>query len=575
MTGAAHRRRVLPVGDRALLVECADPAEALALWHRLRAAPPAGVLEPVVAARTVLVRVAEGHLERVRAVLDRPDPPDPHPQDVGAPGTQRRGPAPTGGPEAREVVLETVYDGEDLSAVADLLGTSVEGVVAHHAGTVWTSGFLGFAPGFAYLRAADGWPEVPRLASPRTRVPAGSVAAAGPWSAVYPAASPGGWRLLGRTSTAVWDVDRADPALLPPGTRVRFVPVRGRAVGATAASARDVTDDGAAPVRADGAVPPVRAAPVAAPGRPALEVLQTGPLCLVQDLGRPGHLSLGVPTSGALDRRATVRANRLVGNDRGRAVLEVLLGGLVVRALEDVVVAVTGAPVPLRVARDDHERAVAVGRPFLLPAGAELRLGTPTTGLRTYVALRGGLGGPAVLGSRATDVLSGLGSPPLAVGDVLRLLPPSGTAVAVPPDGMPDGRQDGRDGAHDVATGPEHTVHVVPGPRADWLTPAARASLASHPWEVTDRSNRVGLRLAGPVLERAVTAELPSEGTVPGAVQVPPDGLPVVFLADHPVTGGYPVVAVVRDADLDLLGQVSPGDRVRLVPLGAALRDRP
>lgn len=567
---------MLPVGDRAFLVECADPAEALALWRRLRAAPPAGVVEPVVAARTVLVRVAEGHLERVRAVLDRPDP---HPQDVEAPGTQRRGPAPTGGPEVREVVLETVYDGEDLTAVADLLGASVEGVVAHHADTVWTSGFLGFAPGFAYLRAADGWPEVPRLVSPRTRVPAGSVAVAGPWSAVYPAASPGGWRLLGRTSTTVWDVDRADPALLPPGTRVRFVPVRGRAVGATDAPAHDATDDDAAPVRAAGAAAPVRAAAAAAPGRPALEVLQTGPLCLVQDLGRPGHLSLGVPTSGSLDRRATVRANRLVGNDRGRAVLEVLLGGLVVRALEDVVVAVTGAPAPLRIARDDHERAAAVGRPFLLPAGAELRLGTPPTGLRSYVALRGGLGGPAVLGSRATDVLSGLGPPPVRAGDVLRLLPPPGTAVAVPPDAVHGrrhgGSQGGQDGAHDVPTGPEHTVHVVPGPRADWLTPAARACLASHPWEVTDRSNRVGLRLAGPALERAVTAELPSEGTIPGAVQVPPDGQPVVFLADHPVTGGYPVVAVVRDGDLDVLGQVRPGDRVRLVPLGAALRDRP
>jgi allophanate hydrolase subunit 2 len=187
-----------------------------------------------------------------------------------------------------------------------------------------------------------------------------------------------------------------------------------------------------------------------------------------------------------------------------------------------------------------------------------------------------------VLGSRARDVLSGLGTPPLRAGDVLRLLPAPGTAVAGWPDGdvalpappgPPSERPSERASGHRSGSGAEHVVRVLPGPRADWLTPAARAVLAAHPWEVTARSNRVGLRLAGPALERAVGVELPSEGTVPGAVQVPPDGRPVVFLADHPVTGGYPVVAVVRDADLDLLAQVRPGERIRLVADGPTLHD--
>lgn len=544
--------RVLPAGDRALLVECPDAATALALWRRLRVGPPPGVVEPVVAACTVLVRVGEGAVDRVRVTLER-----------WVTGPEDRGDAPDGAGEsgagAGEVVIETVYDGADLPSIAVALGTSVEAVVARHQDTVWVSAFLGFAPGFAYLRAAEDWPEVPRHDSPRTRVPAGSVALAGPWSAVYPTASPGGWQLLGRTDATVWDVERAEPALLPPGTRVRFRPARARAV---------VGRGGAPPQPHAGQRPRdvvTTPHPQGEPGRPALQVLEPGPLCLVQDLGRRGHLSLGVPTSGALDRRAVVRANHLVGNDRDSAVLEVLLGGLVVRALDDVVVAVAGAPAPVHVDLGGRHRHPATGRPFLVPAGAELVLGPPAHGLRTYVAVRGGVGGPTVLGSRASDVLSGLGPPPVRAGDVLRVLPAPGTAVAGAAD----------EAAHDVPTGPEHTVRVLPGPRADWLTPSALTLLGRHRWEVTPRSNRVGLRLGGPALERAVTAELPSEGTVPGSVQVPPDGRPVVFLADHPVTGGYPVVAVVRDADLDLLGQLRPGDRLRLVPPSAGLRAQP
>jgi biotin-dependent carboxylase-like uncharacterized protein len=569
--------RVLPAGDRALLVECADAATALGLWRRLRAAPPPGVVEPVVAARTVLVRVGEGAVDRVRAALEGWVT---GPADRDAAGGAGE---PDGG--AGEVVLETVYDGADLLSLAAVLGTSVEAVVARHQGTAWVCAFLGFAPGFAYLRAVGDWPEVARHASPRTRVPAGSVAVAGPWSAVYPTASPGGWQLLGRTDAAVWDLERAEPALLPPGTTVRFRPVRARAlVGpAGAAPQEDPQEDPRGDQRGDQpgdqrgdqrgdprtARPPrdVAATPRTQDqlGRPVLEVLEPGPLCLVQDLGRRGHLSLGVPTSGALDRRAMVRANHLVGNDRDRAVLEVMLGGLVLRALDDVVVAVTGAPVPVRVDVDGRRRRPPSGRPFLVPGGAELALGSPAQGLRTYVAVRGGLGGPTVLGSRASDVLSGLGPPPVRAGDLLRVLPAPGTAVAGAPD----------DAAHAVPAGSEHTVRVLPGPRADWLTPSGLTLLATQRWEVTPRSNRVGLRLDGPELERAVTRELPSEGTVPGAVQVPPDGRPVIFLADHPVTGGYPVVAVVRDADLDRLGQLRPGDRLRLTPPAAGLRARP
>jgi biotin-dependent carboxylase-like uncharacterized protein len=280
-----------------------------------------------------------------------------------------------------------------------------------------------------------------------------------------------------------------------------------------------------------------------------LTVLAPGPLATVQDLGRTGWSSIGVPRSGAADRTAAALANRLVGNDPAAAVVEVTAGGLRVRAARTLLVAVTGAPVPVAV----DGRAAPLNGPLTLPPGAELALGLPPVGLRSYLAVRGGIDVPPVLGSRSTDTLSGLGPTPLRAGDVLRV-----------------GRLAAEEPVVDVAAvrapSAAPVVRVLPGPRRDWLEPAAWTALTSQDWTVTPDSDRVGLRLAGPVLRRSRTDELPSEGLVPGAVQVPPDGAPVLFLADHPVTGGYPVPAVVVTADLPAVAQLRPGDVLRFRP---------
>lgn len=277
-----------------------------------------------------------------------------------------------------------------------------------------------------------------------------------------------------------------------------------------------------------------------------LTVLAPGPFATIQDGGRVGWASIGVPRSGAADRSSAALANRLVGNRPEAAVVEATAGGLRMRAERTVLVAVTGAPPPLAV----DGRAVPVNAPVTVPVGAVLTLGTPPVGLRSYVAIRGGVDVPPVLGSRSTDTLSGLGPRPLAVGDRL----PVGSLAETEP-------------VVDVAavrppvTDP--VLRVLPGPRRDWLMPAAWTALTTRPWNVTADSNRVGLRLAGPRLERARDDELPSEGVVPGAIQVPPDGAPVLVLADHPVTGGYPVLAVVLTPDLPAAGQLRPGDVIR------------
>ena len=273
----------------------------------------------------------------------------------------------------------------------------------------------------------------------------------------------------------------------------------------------------------------------------ALTVLATGPLTTVQDTGRPGQAALGIGRSGVCDRAAAALANRLVGNPVDAAVLEVTFGGLAVRADGDLLVVTTGARCP----------GAPHASPAVLRHGQELRLGPPVSGLRSYLAVRGGIDVPPVLGSRATDVLAGLGPAVPAAGDRLPVGEPALPAPGV--DLAP---------VADPCAG-ELTVAVLPGPRADWFGEPGWTALTGQPWTVTSESNRVGLRLAGTPLARLRDGELPSEGMARGALQVPPSGTPVLFLADHPVTGGYPVIGYVTDADVDRCGQLRPGQTVR------------
>ncbi|MET9173040.1 biotin-dependent carboxyltransferase family protein [Streptomyces misionensis] len=282
----------------------------------------------------------------------------------------------------------------------------------------------------------------------------------------------------------------------------------------------------------------------------ALVVIRPGALTTVQDLGRPGYAHLGVPRSGALDPGAAALVNRLTGNPPDAAVLETTVDGCALRARSTVTVAVGGAPCPVTVGG----RPAPWGAPVVVPAGELLEVGAAVAGVRGYVAVRGGIAVEPVLGSRATDLLSGLGPAPLAEGTVLPLGRPAGPPARV-------------DGAPQPGPPAELVLRVTPGPRVDWFTARAVRDLTTRAYRVSPASNRIGLRTEGPALERARDAELPSEGMVLGAVQVPPDGRPVVFLADHPTTGGYPVIAVVRPIDLAAAAQAVPGTPVRFVPV--------
>jgi KipI family sensor histidine kinase inhibitor len=469
------------------------------------------------------------------------------------------------------VEIEVVYDGEDLDEVGDQTGLGRDGLIRRHTETDWIGAFGGFAPGFTYLVPADQPPasptdapadhppegralDIPRRDSPRTTVPAGSVALAGRFSAVYPRSSPGGWQLIGRTDATLWDLDRSAPALVAPGDRVRYRAVREQArVGPAGNSGPGTTPAG-----------------TAAPGTgPAVVIEHPGLQSLIQDLGRPGQGDLGVSAAGAADADSARQANRIVGNAPGAAVIETLLGGLRLRARGHQVLALTGAETPAVITAVagglPADRVVAHRRPFALYDGEALEIGEPTAGLRTYVAVRGGLEADVVLGSRSTDSLSGLGPAPLSTGTEVPVgMGPRYAAVGhTEPPLCPMPRAE---------TTTE--LRVVPGPRDDWFGPAGLDRLAGQDWLVTDQSNRIGVRLAvaqegepraGMPLERIRDGELASEGAVTGALQVPPSGLPVLFLTDHPVTGGYPVIGVVLPEDLTLAAQLPPGTRVRFV----------
>ncbi|HEY2672960.1 MAG TPA: biotin-dependent carboxyltransferase family protein [Rugosimonospora sp.] len=279
-----------------------------------------------------------------------------------------------------------------------------------------------------------------------------------------------------------------------------------------------------------------------------IEVLKAGPLTTVQDLGRPGLAHLGVPRSGALDQPALRLANRLVGNLPGAAGLEITLSGCTLRLRVATRIAVTGGYGAVTV--DGQPVRFAGAQP--VPAGATVHIGRCTRGLRTYLAVAGGIDVPPVLGSRSTDTLSGLGPAALRNGDLLPLGVPAEAPSTV--DATTGGAT-----TTGEAPGPAAVeVRVAPGPRAGWFA----GGVAGAAYTVSPHSNRVGARLTGPVLTRVRDDELPSEGLVLGAVQVPADGQPVIFLADHPTTGGYPVIAVVHPADLPLLAQARPGTTV-------------
>jgi KipI family sensor histidine kinase inhibitor len=523
-------RQVLPFGDSAWLVEVesVDTAQRLASWLQQEVgagAAPAAIGDIVVGFRSVVVHV---------------DPltndPEQWPRWLAEfDGSRRSGSEPVNSPApGGRIDIPTTFDGPDLDDVATAAGITTDAVIDLLTGCDLRVAFLGFSPGFPYL---VGLPPalagIQRRATPRTSVPRGSVALAGGFAAIYPQPTPGGWMLVGRTSLPLFDPEVAPYARLRAGDIVRFRP----AVGAE-------TVDG---IDADRGRLPARRPPQRAQSRRFIEVLEPGLLSLVEDRGRTSVAPIGIPDAGPADPDSMRLANRLVGNPDDAAVIEITARGPTLRFHGDAhigVVAVTSDAVDLTI--DGH----VVGIETVVPVrdGQTMSAGQLRQGLRAYIGVAGGIEIPTVVGSRSSDVLSGLGLGALVVGDQLDLGTPRHPRGFLTP-------------IRSAGLVSEPTViRVIEGPHG--FAPAGLETLCSTGWRVADASNRVGLRLSAPGVVLASAGRIESTGTVTGAVQVPPDGQPIVLMPDHATVGGYPIIACVIAADLARIGQVRGGDRL-------------
>jgi KipI family sensor histidine kinase inhibitor len=519
---------VIPFGDTAAVVEVDDARSARLLARQVDGArrsgnAPEGIEEAVVGLRSVVVRfdprIGAGVVDRwLTELVDTTSGSDP--SDGGEAPSER--PAP-------HLEIPVVFDGPDLGPVAERVEADVDAVVSWLTAADLSVAFLGFSPGFAYL---DGLPQpladVPRLPSPRSRVPAGSVAIGGGFASVYPSATPGGWQLLGRTAVTLFDPLHPPYARLAPGDTVRFT-----------VADRD---------HQSGSLPPSpERSLLSARGGSFVEVLGPGLLSLVQDAGRRNTAGIGVPRAGPADPDSMRLANRLVGNPDDAAVIEVTGRGPLLRVTGDIHLGVVAtAPEGVEVEVDGHPVAPDAALP--VGSGQTIAVGRVLAGLRAYVAVSGGFETPTVIESRSSDVLAGLGPGPLRAGDRLGIGPPTRPRGQVLPAARPSG-------------GADTPLRVLPGPHR--ITTTDLDVLGECSWTVTPESNRIGVRLerpSSPGVRHSVT--VPSLGMVPGAVQIPPEGDPIVLGPDHATVGGYPVVGCVIAADLPALGQLAPGSTV-------------
>jgi KipI family sensor histidine kinase inhibitor len=410
-------------------------------------------------------------------------------------------------------------DGPDIGDVAAHFGGDAAAVARLHAGADYVVEALGYVPGFAYLAGLPAELATPRRATPRPRVAAGSVGIGGARTGVYPFATPGGWHLIGRTTAALFDVTRAPPSLLAVGDRVRFVGVTAGDLAAHEPPA------------------PARTVPLT---DPTCTVLAPGLTTTIQDLGRLGQRDAGIPQGGAADAVSLRLANLAVGNPESAAALECTLTGPELRFERDAVVALAGADFT----------GLPRGRPVRLAAGGSLALGHSRSGCRGYLAFAGGLRVDPVLGSRATYAparLGGLDGRPLVAGDRLAL------------------EHAGR-GAPALDTALDPALFVDP-PAAGVLRviPAAGSTGWDASYRTSARSDRIGVRLEGAMLAGG-GGDGVSAAVLPGTVQLPPDGRPIILLADAQTIGGYRVIGHVITADLPLVAQLRPGAAVAFRP---------
>jgi len=500
------------VVDGALLVEFPDAPEeqansaAAAMARELAANRPPGVHDAVPGARTLLVLFDPGTLERTRLSERITEP-------------TRVAPVP-----GRTVTMPVSYGGArgpDLDELARSAGMSPDEFARLHRSALYRVAFIGFAPGFPYLTGLPEPLHAPRLASPRPRVPSGSLGIGGKYTGVYPSSTPGGWRLIGNAPFRLFSPAANPPATLAPGDRVRF-----EAVDETQFSAlsKELASE--------------RPAAVQRPGLPIVRLLSAGLCTSVQGAPVLGLASSGVPSGGAMDIGALWRGNRALGNPGHASALEITLLGPTIELLQSARLWISGSTADAAI----NGRAISVGKAIEARAGDQLLIGKTRGGARCYLCIEGGFANPA------------------ALGEPMRRLDRGDKLWREDTDGS---RPAGFEHLAQATSGSAGTLRVVLGPQADHFSSAGKAVFLSGEYRVSAQSDRRGIRLEGPTVELSAPADIPPEGTAAGAIQVPANGQPIVLGPDRPVTGGYAKIATVIAADLPLIAQARPGATLR------------
>lgn len=535
--------RFLSAGERGLVVELGYEvsleinAQVRALAFVLAAARIPGLVEVVPTYRSLgleydpLTTSFDEVEQRVREVAARIDPEIlPVPKLIRVP-----------------TVYGGIY-GPDLPFVAEHAGLSEAEVIRLHTQPTYHVYMIGFTPGYTYLGGLPERLHTPRLDSPRLKVPKGSVGIGGSQTGIYPVESPGGWRIIGRTSLTLFDPSGEIPTPIQPGDTVQFVPItETEYLHAASQEPRAATGDLTSRDQLGSRL-------TALGSQDSIEVLRPGLLTTVQDRGRVGYQKFGVPVSGAVDEIALRVGNILVGNPQGAAALEITALGPELRFLADAVVALTGAEVEA----DLDGRSVPWYQSFRIRAGQALDVRTCTRGLRAYLAVAGGIDVPVLLGSRSTCLVAGFGGfhgRGLAPSDVLRVGAPSAPAANLSGREVPGEWRPRRESSA--------TVRVVLGPQDDAFTEEGRRTFLESVYRVSPHADRMGCRLDGPAIAHRASADIISDWIPPGGVQIPGDGKPIVLLADRQTTGGYPKIATVIGPDIPLVAQSRPGDALR------------
>jgi len=521
--------RYMPFGDNGLLIEFGDVISlevnrrVIALSEAIIGAKIQGVEELVPTYRSLLVRYNASKISYEQLVFRIKDIE----KTMEERSMEKVG---------RKIIIPVVYGGEygpDLTDVARFHGLTEEQVVKIHSGREYRVYMVGFVAGFPYLGEVADEIATPRLETPRLKVPAGSVGIAEKQTGIYPCEAPGGWRIIGRTPLRLFNPLQQPPVVLQLGDIVKFKPISEKEFRITEKTSQKQ---------------PADRFPKNKKGIKVFQVLKPGFFTTVQDLGRYGYLRYGVPISGAMDTFSLVAANLIVANNPDDACLEITLIGPELQALTKTQIAITGGAASPKI----NGQHVPMRQTLEVQEGAVVSFGKVESGCRAYLSIRGEVDTPPVLGSRSTYVRGGFGGingRQLKTEDIIGGFDVSLLKVgySMPEELVPQ------------FTG-QFKARVILGPQADMFTERGITTFLSSQYKVTLEADRMGYRLEGPIIEHKAKADIISDALLPGAVQIPKNGKPIMIMQDAQTAGGYPKIAVIITPDVSTLGQAKTND---------------